>query len=274
MKFEIKNRWNGSVIFSVETESLKLCVLAAVKARVSLSGANLSGANLSEAKLRGAKLSGANLIGANLSEAKLREANLIGADLSGAKLSGAKLREADLSEANLSGADLSEANLIGADLSEANLIGANLSEADLSGAKLRGAKLRGANLSGADLSGADLSEADLSEAPFRVAHLDAKILRAMEKGGTLEMSQWHTCGTKHCRGGWAVFLAGEAGRTLEFMQGTQAAANWIYAASRPGMKLPDFSGTQNNDVVMGDIRACAAKDPIPEGEILEKVRLP
>ena len=50
MKFEIKNRWNGEIIFSLETESLKLCVEAAVKSRADLSGAYLYGADLTGAK--------------------------------------------------------------------------------------------------------------------------------------------------------------------------------------------------------------------------------
>ena len=33
MKFEIKNRFTGAVIFSFECESLKVCVEAAVKAK-------------------------------------------------------------------------------------------------------------------------------------------------------------------------------------------------------------------------------------------------
>jgi len=94
MKFEIKNRFSGEVIFSLETESMKLCVLAAIKSR-----ANLSRANLSRA------------------------------DLSSANLSGADLYRADLSRADLYGADLSSANLSGANLSRANLSGANLSSA-------------------------------------------------------------------------------------------------------------------------------------------------
>ena len=65
MKFEIKNRWNGSVLFSLETDSLKLTVEAAVKF-----GANLSGASLNGASLTGANLFGANLTGASLSGAK------------------------------------------------------------------------------------------------------------------------------------------------------------------------------------------------------------
>ena len=74
MKFEIKHRLNGSVLFALETESLKLCVQAAVE---------------NKANLRGANLSGADLYGADLRDADLRGANLSGADLSGANLSGA-----------------------------------------------------------------------------------------------------------------------------------------------------------------------------------------
>ena len=114
MKFEIKHRFTGSVLFSLETESFKLCAEAAVKSEANLSGANLSGANL-----YGANLYGADLSGADLSEANLYWANLSGANLYGANLSGANLSGANLSGANLYGADLSGANLSGADLSGA-----------------------------------------------------------------------------------------------------------------------------------------------------------
>ena len=89
MKFEIKHRHTGSVLFSVEVGSLKLAVEAAIKAGANLSGANLSGANLSGANLSGADLSRAYLSGADLSRANLSGANLSGANLSGAYLSGA-----------------------------------------------------------------------------------------------------------------------------------------------------------------------------------------
>ena len=84
MKFEIKSRFDASLLFSLETDSMKLCVEAAVKSRANLSGANLSGANLSGANLYGADLYGANLSGAYLSGADLYGANLSGAYLSGA----------------------------------------------------------------------------------------------------------------------------------------------------------------------------------------------
>ena len=125
MKFEIKSYINGAVLFSLETDSMKLCVEAAIKSRANLSRAYLSGANLSGAYLSGAYLSGAYLSGANLS----------GAYLSGANLSVSNLYRADLSVADLSRADLYGANLYGADLYGADLYGADLSRADLSRAK-------------------------------------------------------------------------------------------------------------------------------------------
>ena len=64
MLFEIKHRLSGSVLFSLKTESLKLCVEAAVKDGANLRGAYLRGANLDGANLRGAYLRGANLDGA------------------------------------------------------------------------------------------------------------------------------------------------------------------------------------------------------------------
>ena len=75
MEFKITNRFSGSISFSLETESLKLCLEAAVKAEANLLGADLRGANL-----RGAKLLGADLREANLRGADLRGANLRGAD--------------------------------------------------------------------------------------------------------------------------------------------------------------------------------------------------
>ncbi|HOG08686.1 MAG TPA: pentapeptide repeat-containing protein [Syntrophales bacterium] len=75
MKFEIKHRFTGSVIFSLETESLKLCVEAAVKSRANLYSADLCGANLRSANLYSANLRCADLHSANLYSADLCSAN-------------------------------------------------------------------------------------------------------------------------------------------------------------------------------------------------------
>ena len=147
--------------------------------------------------------------------------------------------------------------------SRADLSGADLRRADLSGADLRGADLRRADLSGADLSGADLRGADLrradrsgAEIPV-IPNIDAAILAAVgQEGCTLDMANWHRCGTTHCRAGWAIHLAGKVGYALERQVGPNAAGALIYSASRPGQRVPDFMAS--NDEAMADMRACAA----------------
>ena len=69
--FNIKHRFTGSILFSLECESLKICVEAAVKARADLARAYLALANLAGADLAGAYLAGANLAGAYLARANL-----------------------------------------------------------------------------------------------------------------------------------------------------------------------------------------------------------
>ena len=83
MLIKIK-QWNGSILHTIEADSIKAAVEALVKLGAYLRGAYLRGAYLSEANLSGADLRGANL----------RGANLWGADLWGADLWGADLREA------------------------------------------------------------------------------------------------------------------------------------------------------------------------------------
>jgi uncharacterized protein YjbI with pentapeptide repeats len=103
MKFEIKNRWNGSLIFGTEANSLKLAVEQAVISKVSLRDAVLRGADLRYAVLSGAVMSSAILIGADMSDADLSDADLSGAVLSDADLSGAVLSDAVLIGAVMSG---------------------------------------------------------------------------------------------------------------------------------------------------------------------------
>jgi len=91
MKFEIKARDTGKVLFSLATKTLKLCLEAAVNR-----GADLRSAYLRGAFLRGAFLGCADLRGADLRGAFLRCADLRSADLRGAHLRGADLRGADL----------------------------------------------------------------------------------------------------------------------------------------------------------------------------------
>lgn len=155
--------------------------------------------------------------------------DLASEDLRRADFEGADLREFDFGSANLSGA-----NLVGADLR-----GSNLEHATLDGADLRGADLRGAELFEIFATGAKLGGIQTSHAVPRVAGLDEQILELVQADlRALDMGSWHSCSTTHCLAGWAVTLAGPAGRQLELSIGAQTAGALIYAKSTGA--IPDF----------------------------------
>jgi hypothetical protein len=285
---EIKHRYSGAALYSGEHESLREAVVAAVKADADLARADLAGANLAGANLSDAYLADADLAGADLARAYLARADLAGAYLEGANLSGADLAGADLARAYLARADLADAYLEGANLSGADLAGADLARAYLARADLAGANLAGANLSDADLAGADLADArnvpertEQADPPepyerlpsaeryarraarFRernpdvpvIPDIDRQILSVIESGaGKLNMDSWHSCETTHCRAGWAITLAGEAGRKLEERYGPAIAGRMIYTASTG--RTPHFFASDER--ALEDIRECAA----------------
>jgi hypothetical protein len=113
MKFDIKNRWTGSVQFTAEINCGEDASIS-FKVGLSVRWVCKNGAVLGNAVLRNADLSGAYLRNADLSGADLGNADLSGADLSGAYLRNAVLGNAVLRNADLSGADLSGADLSGA----------------------------------------------------------------------------------------------------------------------------------------------------------------
>jgi hypothetical protein len=95
-----------------------------------------------------------------------------------------------------------------------------------------------------------------------VPNIDAEIYRHLVGGnGTLKMSTWHAygcgyrCATCHCRAGWAIHVAGDAGYDLEEECGPQLAGALIYQASRPGQPIPSFF--TDEAAALADIRACA-----------------
>ena len=133
---QIKNV-SGEVLYTYEKENaiIKEAVEEAVKAGISLRGADLEDAYLHRANLKGADLreaylANAILTKADLGNALLRNANVCYANLKGASLKGASLINADLVGANLTKANLTKANLTKADLREANLTKADLREAN------------------------------------------------------------------------------------------------------------------------------------------------
>jgi len=128
-------------------------------------------------------------------------------------------------------------------------------------ADLRSADLRSADLRSADLRSADLSRADLSGADWIpvIPNIHASVYAAASAEGALDMGDWHTdgfCGTTHCRAGWVTHLAGNAGRVMDGIMGTAAAAALIYAKSDPNMeRVPDFYAS--NETALADMKRLA-----------------
>ena len=91
--------------------------------------------------------------------------------------------------------------------------------------------------------------------------IDAAIEDAINNNGILAMETWHGeewnwCGTTHCRGGWAIHLAGEKGKALQDSVGVYYAAALVYCVSRPGA-YPDFY--TDDGEAWDDIQKCAAR---------------
>ena len=73
---EVKNRYNGKVIFRSKKKTIKEAIELKVKNNTNLWAANLRSANLQDANLRSANLQAADLWGADLLFADLRYADL------------------------------------------------------------------------------------------------------------------------------------------------------------------------------------------------------
>jgi uncharacterized protein YjbI with pentapeptide repeats len=219
---EIKNWKNGEVIYTSETAtSIKEAVEEAVKAKVSLEWAYLKKANLEEANLQYA-----SLYMANLEEAYLKKANLAWANLYAVNL-----KKANLKKANLEGAYLKKANLQYANLKKANLYVAYL---------------EGVNLPYKEIT------------PI-IEDIHQKVYEAASKPNVLDMNVCYTCETTHCRAGWVVTLAGEAGKKLEEMLGTNTAASLIYMASDPELdQIPDWF--DSNEDALADMERLAEQE--------------
>ena len=176
----------------------------------------------------------------------------------------ASLREA-LEKGIAADADLADANLAGAYLARANLAGANLADADLADANRSPEEPQKTEAERrADFETRRHRSREERMRDFRernptvpvVEHLDLRIVEAIESGGSLDMSAWHSCETTHCRAGWAITLAGAAGKELERRRGPFHAGRLIYLASTG--RSPHFFAT--NDRALEDLRKCAAED--------------
>ncbi len=79
----------------------------------------------------------------------------------------------------------------------------------------------------------------------------------MNQPNAFNMSKWHTCETTHCRAGWVVQLAGEAGKALELYHNTPLAAQLIYLESSPLLPVSPPRFYENNETAMADMKRMA-----------------
>ena len=90
----------------------------------------------------------------------------------------------------------------------------------------------------------------------KIESIHQTVLRAVEAPNALNMKDWHTCVTTHCRAGWVVTIAGEKGKALEAASSTQFAAMQIYKASS-GIRVSPVRFFETDVVAMADMRRCA-----------------
>ena len=84
-----------------------------------------------------------------------------------------------------------------------------------------------------------------------------KVYTAASSKSALNMNDWHSCDTCHCRAGWVVALAGSAGAALESKISTLFAAMLIYRASDPVNKISVLRFYDSNDMAMADMKRLA-----------------
>jgi uncharacterized protein DUF5758/pentapeptide repeat protein len=215
MKFEIKNRWDNSVLFVCEAASMALAVESAIKIK-----ANLQSADLQYADLRSADLQYANLRSANLQSADLQYANLQSADLQYANLRSANLRSANLQSANLRSADLQYANLRSANLrsaknselaqaqtsivSEGNIVGWKKCRNNVIVKLLIPQKAKRSNATGRKCRAEYAQVLRVFGADEGISTYKSDVI--YRKGETVHCDTWNTDRFKECGGGIHFFL--------------------------------------------------------------------
>jgi hypothetical protein len=110
---------------------------------------------------------------------------------------------------------------------------------------------------------APVQSADNPDAGFKVPiieNIHQKVLEAVTAPNhTLNMTDWHSCETTHCRAGWVVTIAGKEGKELELKTSTAFAALQIYDKSSE-IKVPPTRFYDDAKKAMADIVKCAEEE--------------
>lgn len=88
----------------------------------------------------------------------------------------------------------------------------------------------------------------------KIENIHTRVFEAASQPKALNMSDWHTCGTTHCRAGWVVHLAGEAGYALERFHGTPLAAQLICRESDPANPVSPVRFYETNEQALADMK--------------------
>jgi hypothetical protein len=81
------------------------------------------------------------------------------------------------------------------------------------------------------------------------------VYAAASRPEALAMKAVHTCENTHCRAGWVIALAGEAGARLERFYNWELAAMLIYDAG--GYKIHPARFYDSNEAALADIKRLA-----------------
>ena len=92
-----------------------------------------------------------------------------------------------------------------------------------------------------------------------IQNIHQRIFEAVSQPEALNMSDWHTCDTTHCRAGWVVFLAGAQGKILEKHTSTEFAAKQIYKVSS-SITVSPTRFYEDNEKALEDIKRCADEE--------------
>lgn len=88
-----------------------------------------------------------------------------------------------------------------------------------------------------------------------IEDIHRKVYEAASAPNALDMDSFHVCETTHCRAGWVVHLAGEAGYELERRTDPVFAAMQIYKAS--GYEISPVRFFESNEKAMEDMKRLA-----------------
>ena len=105
---------------------------------------------------------------------------------------------------------------------------------------------------------AEEEKADSGPPPVPIIpNIHKAVYAASSHPGSLAMENVHTCANTHCRAGWVITLAGEAGKKLEEFFNWELAAMKIYDASAPGFKINPARFYDSNADALADMKKLA-----------------